>query len=129
MLTILAVSDSIGETANQVAVAAASQFTEKVDVKRIPYVKSLEDVEDVMNIANECESVIIVSTIITVNVREHLTQKAMEKNISVMNVLGPIINVASTILNTHPTYNPGAMRQTDEVYFQENRSYGICYAI
>lgn len=79
MLTILAVSDSIGETANQVAVAAASQFTEKVDVKRIPYVKSLEDVEDVMNIANECESVIIVSTIITVNVREHLTQKAMEK--------------------------------------------------
>ncbi len=118
MLTILAVSDSIGETANQVAVAAASQFTEKVDVKRIPYVKALEDVEDVMKIADECENVIIVSTIITVNVREYLTQKAMEKNISVMNVLGPILNVASTILRTQPTYNPGAMRQTDEVYFK-----------
>ena len=37
MLTILAVSDSIGETANQVAVAAASQFTEKVQVKIIQY--------------------------------------------------------------------------------------------
>ena len=98
MLTILAVSDSIGETANQVAVAAASQFTEKVEVKRIPYVKALEDVEDVMKIVDECENVIIVSTIITVNVREHLTQKAMEKNISVMNVLGPIINVASTYI-------------------------------
>ena len=98
MLTILAVSDSIGETANQVAVAAASQFTEKVEVKRIPYVKALEDVEDVMKIVDECENVIIVSTIITVNVREHLTQKAMEKNISVMNVLGPILNVASTYI-------------------------------
>jgi len=118
MLTILAVSDSIGETANQVAVAAASQFTEKVEVKRIPYVKNLEDIEDVMKAVDECENVIIVSTIITVNVREHLTQKAMEKNISVMNVLGPIINVASTILKMHPTYNPGAMRQTDEVYFK-----------
>jgi regulator of PEP synthase PpsR (kinase-PPPase family) len=118
MLTILAVSDSIGETANQVAVAAASQFTEKVDVKRIPYVKALEDVEEVMKIADECENVIIVSTIITVNVREYLTQKAMEKNISVMNVLGPIINVASTILKIQPTYNPGAMRQTDEIYFK-----------
>lgn len=118
MLTILAVSDSIGETANQVAVAAASQFTEKVEVKRIPYVKELEDVEDVMKVVAECENVIIVSTIITVNVREHLTQKAMEKNVSVMNVLGPIINVASTILKTHPTYNPGAMRQTDEIYFK-----------
>ena len=48
MLTILAVSDSIGETANQVAFAAASQFEQEVKVKRIPYVKSLEDVEDVI---------------------------------------------------------------------------------
>ena len=118
MLTILAVSDSIGETANQVAVAAASQFTERVEVKRIPYVKSLEDVEDVIKCAGGCEKVIIVSTIITVNVREYLTQKAMEKNISVMNVLGPIINVASNMLNMQPTYNPGAMRKTDEDYYR-----------
>lgn len=118
MLTILAVSDSIGETANQVAVAAASQFTERVEVKRIPYIKSLEDVEDVMKCAGECDKVIIVSTIITVNVREYLTQKAMEKNISVMNVLGPIINVASNMLNMQPTYNPGAMRKTDEDYYR-----------
>ena len=48
MLTFLAVSDSIGETANQVAIAASSQFNEKVEVKRIPYIKSLEDVEDGM---------------------------------------------------------------------------------
>ena len=81
MLTILAVSDSIGETANQVAVAAASQFNEKVEVKRIPYIKSLEDIEDVMKCVDECDKVIIVSTIITVNVREYLTQKAMEKNL------------------------------------------------
>lgn len=102
MLTILAVSDSIGETANQVAFAAASQFEQEVKVKRIPYVKTLEDVEDVIKAVDECEQVIIVSTIITVNVREYLTQKAMEKNISVMNVLGPIINIASTILNAQP---------------------------
>ena len=118
MLTILAVSDSIGETANQVAIAAASQFSEKVKVTRLPYIKALEDVNDVMAVAEKCEKVIIVSTIITVNVRECLTQRAMEKNITVMNVLGPILNVASQILNVQPTYNPGAMRQTDEVYYK-----------
>ena len=48
MLTIFAVSDSIGETAQQVAIAAASQFKDNAEVKRIPYVKSLEDVEDLM---------------------------------------------------------------------------------
>ena len=52
MLTIFAVSDSIGETAEQVAEAAASQFSENVEVRRIPYVKSLEDVQELINDIN-----------------------------------------------------------------------------
>lgn len=118
MLTIFAISDSIGETANQVAVAAASQFKEEIDVKRIPYIKTLEDVDELIKIAGQLENVIIVSTIITVNIREYLIKKAAEKDISVMNVLGPIINVAATVLNTNPDYNPGIMRRTDEAYFK-----------
>lgn len=118
MLTIFAVSDSIGETSNQVAVAAASQFKECIEVKRFPYIKSLEDIEEVIDAIDEYDKVMIISTIITVNVREYLTQKAIEKNIFVINVLGPIINVASTLLNTVPEYNPGAMWNTDEEYFK-----------
>ena len=38
MLTIYAVSDSIGETAEQVAQAAASQFDDEIEVKRVPSV-------------------------------------------------------------------------------------------
>ena len=118
MLTIFAVSDSIGETAEQVAEAAASQFSENVEVRRIPYVKSLEDVEDLMKDIRECEKSMIVSTIITVNVREYLTQKCVESNLSVINVLGPIINVASSLIDQQPQYNPGAMWKTDEAYFK-----------
>lgn len=118
MLTIFAVSDSIGETAQQVAMAAASQFKDNAEVKRIPYVKSLEDVEDLIKTIEDCEACMIVSTIITVNVREYLTQKCIEKNINIINVLGPIINVASTILNKYPDYNPGAMWNTDETYYK-----------
>ncbi|MGG7060241.1 pyruvate, water dikinase regulatory protein [Clostridium nigeriense] len=118
MLKIFAVSDSIGETAEQVSLAAASQFKGEVEVKRVPYVKELDDVEDLMQKVNECESCIIVSTIITVKVREYLTQKCLEKNISVINVLSPIVNVASSILNRMPDNNPGAMRNIDEVYYK-----------
>ena len=118
MLTILAISDSIGETSNQVAVAAASQFKVSVVVKRLPYIKTLEDVDDVIKSLEDYEKVMIVSTIITVNVREYLTQKATEKNIFVINVLGPIINVASTLLNKLPDNNPGAMWNTDDEYFK-----------
>lgn len=118
MLKIFAVSDSIGETAEQVSLAAASQFKGEVEVKRIPYVKELDDIEDLMKEVNECESCIIVSTIVTVNVREFLTQKCLEKNISIINVLGPIVNVASSILNRMPDNNPGAMRNIDDVYYK-----------
>lgn len=118
MLIIFAVSDSIGETAEQVAEAAASQFSGEVEVRRIPYVKSLEDVEELIGDIKSCEKALIVSTIITVNVREYLTQKCIESNLSIINVLGPIINVASSILNKQPEYNPGAMWKTDETYFK-----------
>ena len=50
-------------------------------------------------VVSECEKAMIISTVITVNVREYLTEKAIAKNIFVINVLGPIINVASTLLN------------------------------
>ena len=118
MLTIYAVSDSIGETAEQVAQAAASQFDDEIEVKRVPYIKTLEDVEELIGEIREINNVMIVSTIITVNVREYLTQKGVENNIWVVNVLGPIINVSSSILNKQPQYNPGAMWKTDETYFK-----------
>jgi len=118
MLTIFAVSDSIGETSNQVAVAVASQFKDDIVVKRMPYIKTLEDVEDVIKAVDECEKAMIISTIITVNVREYLTEKAIGKNIFVNNILGPEINVASTLLNKLPDYNPGAIWNIDEEYFK-----------
>ncbi|WP_024615850.1 pyruvate, water dikinase regulatory protein [Clostridium sp. Ade.TY] len=119
MLTIFAVSDSIGETSNQVAIAAASQFGKDVAVERIPYIKSLDDIEDVIEAVKECgNEAVIVSTIITVDVREYLTQKCISNNIPVVNVLGPILNIISSKLNKLPDNNPGAMWETDENYFK-----------
>lgn len=119
MLKIFAVSDSIGETANQVAIAAASQFSSDIVVERMPYIKTLDDVKDVIEAVNSFEEEsIIVSTIITVDVREYLTQKGAESNIPVINVLGPILSIASSKLNKVPDNNPGAVWKTDEEYFR-----------
>ena len=117
-MKIFSVSDSIGETAEQVGLAAASQFKGEVEVKRIPYVKDMEDVEELIKEIDENKNCIVVSTIITVSVREYLTQKCLERNISIINVLSPIINVTSSILNKMPENNPGAMRKIDDVYYK-----------
>ena len=118
MLYICAVSDSIGETANQVVLAASSQFKEKTKVRRYSYINTLEEVNKLIEEISIYDKVMIVSTIIDVKIREFLTEKAIEKNIFVVNVLGPIINIASTLLNCIPSYIPGAVRNIDEEYFK-----------
>ena len=118
-MKIYAVSDSIGETAMEVARATASQFEKgALEIQRFPYMKTLEDVEELIEqITKSEDKVMIVSTIITVETREYLTQKCVENNINIINVLGPIINVASSLLKKFPTYNPGAMWKTDDIYY------------
>lgn len=119
MLTIFAVSDSIGETAEQVAIATKSQFDEEINVKRIPYIKTLDEVEDFIKTIDLTHNIMIISTIITVNIREYLTQKCIENGINIVNILGPTINIVSTMLNTYPNYNPGAMWKIDKDYYRK----------
>ncbi|ACD22058.1 kinase/pyrophosphorylase [Clostridium botulinum] len=118
MLTIFAISDSIAETAHQVTLAVAAQFKEKIKIRRVPYIKTIDEVDCIFPEIAKIERKIIISTIITVDVREYLTKKCYDENIYIMNVLGPIIDSISSMLNTNPEYKPGAMRQIDEIYYK-----------
>lgn len=119
LLTIYAVSDSIGETAEQVAKATASQFCENVNVERIPYIKSFEVVNEFINDIEDKRNVMIISTIVLVDVREFLVQRCIEEGIHITNVLGPCISMASIILNKIPDYKPGAIWQIDSQYYKK----------
>ncbi|SHI04074.1 hypothetical protein SAMN02745196_02479 [Clostridium collagenovorans DSM 3089] len=132
MLTIYAVSDSIGETAELVARASAQQFHHDVIVKRVSYLTTLDAVDSFINsldLNNTSNPIMIVSTIILPKVREFLTQRCVEKNIAISNVLGPVISVASSLLKTMPDYNPGAVWKVDENYFKmiEAMEFAIQY--
>lgn len=118
MLTIFAISDSIAETAHQVTLAVATQFKEKIRIRRVPYIKTIEDVDCVFPEIAKIERKIIVSTIITLEVREYLSKKCYEEDIYIMNVLGPIIESVSSMLNAEPEYKPGALRKIDEIYYK-----------
>lgn len=119
MLKIYAVSDSIGETAEQVAKATLSQFCEKIDVQRVPYIKSFEDVNEFINNLEDTKNIMIISTIVLVDVREFLVQRCIESGIHITNVLGPCISMASRILNKIPDYRPGAVWGMDSEYYKK----------
>lgn len=119
MFKIYAVSDSIGETAEQVANATAYQFGSSVKVERVPYVKTFEDVNNLISIIENPNEAMIISTIVLVDIREFLVQRCVESGIHISNVLGPCISLVSTILNKTPEYKPGAVWDMDKKYYKK----------
>jgi len=118
MLTIYAVSDSIGETAELVARSVASQFPGSVIIKRTPYIKTAEDVNNFIGKIDINSKAMVISTIIKIETKEFLVQRCVEKGIFVSNVLGPGIGIASKLLNKQPEYIPGAIWNMDEEYYK-----------
>ncbi|MGE5628415.1 MAG: pyruvate, water dikinase regulatory protein [Solirubrobacterales bacterium] len=116
---IYAVSDSIGETSELVARATASQFGGKIDVQRVPYLKTIGDVDNFIEKIEDYSKAMIISTIITLDVRKYLVSKCVENNIHVINVLGSCISMASMMLNTVPEYKPGAIWGIDSKYYKK----------
>ncbi|AJD29726.1 pyruvate, water dikinase regulatory protein [Clostridium sporogenes] len=119
MFKIYAVSDSIGETAEQVANATAYQFGSSVKVERVPYIKTFEDVNNLISIIKNPNEAMIISTIVLVDIREFLVQRCVESGIHISNVLGPCISLVSTILNKTPEYKPGAVWDMDKKYYKK----------
>lgn len=118
-MKIYAISDSIGETADQVARAAASQFSEVIEVERITYVNSFEEVNNFISRVEDPKNTMVVSTIVLVDVREFLVQRCIEMGIHITNILGPCISMAARILNKLPDYKPGAILNMDAQYYRK----------
>ncbi|MEF9934059.1 MAG: pyruvate, water dikinase regulatory protein [Clostridium sp.] len=118
-MIIYAVSDSIGETAEQVAKATASQFEKEVKIKRVSYINSKADAINFINSIVDKSNCLILSTIVVEETREFLVKIAVENNIEIINVLGPCINAVSEISDETPIYKPGAVRKLDDDYFKK----------
>lgn len=119
MFTIYAVSDSIGETAEQVARATASQFECEIEVKRITYVNTFNEVNRFIQGIEDKGNCMIISTVVLVDVCEFLVQRCVENSIQISNVLGPCVSMASIALNKMPDYKPGAVWDMDEEYYKK----------
>ncbi|MEG0371876.1 MAG: pyruvate, water dikinase regulatory protein, partial [Clostridium sp.] len=118
-MIIYAVSDSIGETAEQVAKATASQFDREVKIKRASYINSKIDAINFINTIERHDQCLILSTIVVEDTRDFLVKLAIEKDIEIINILGPCINAISEIINETPISEPGAVRKLDDDYFKK----------
>ena len=113
---IYLISDSIGETAEFVVKAVSSQFNIPVEIRREPYLTDLVRLEKILDEAAQQNS-LIAYTLIKPEFRQAIHKKAQALNLTVVDVLGPMLDGFSQIMPVEPRLEAGLMRRMDSDYF------------
>ena len=115
---IYACSDSLGETAERVARAAASQYDkQEFNIIRVPYIRSEQQIEELVCKA-EAHNAMICYTIISPTLRRKLRELTKSANVTVVDIIGPMLAGVGTLTDTEPTLKAGMIHQLDEEYFK-----------
>jgi hypothetical protein len=117
-LNLFIVSDSTGETAEHMALAAISQFdTTFSNIYRYRYVEGEAKIEEILARAALAPSM-VVCTLVDKKSRAFLAERCARRDIPFVDLLGPVIDVLEVRLGRAPLQAPGLLRKLDEDYFQ-----------
>ncbi|MGI6678330.1 MAG: pyruvate, water dikinase regulatory protein [Dehalobacterium sp.] len=116
---IFVVSDSLGETADLLARAAASQFDgEGVEIRRVPYVSEKSEIETIFEEAAEYKSVIIFTVVVN-ELRQEIARLSQENQIPCVDLLGPTLDAVTKVSGQQPKMETGLLRKMDRDYFRK----------
>ena len=118
-ITIYVLSDSIGETGEQVARAAVSQFNpERYEVRRFPYITEEDQIVEVFEEAKN-ERSIIIYTIVIEKLKNFIIEMGTVFNIPVVDLMTPALDALENVLEYEPKRESGLIRKLDEKYFKK----------
>lgn len=117
-LTVVVVSDSLGETGAMVAKAAVAQFLgQEYDCIRYPYMNDVDQLKRKLDTVLVVKNPIIVYTLLDAELIECIRLFSETNGIVSVDLMSPILGGLSTVLDAEPSYQPGAIRKMDESYF------------
>jgi [pyruvate, water dikinase]-phosphate phosphotransferase / [pyruvate, water dikinase] kinase len=114
---IFVLSDGTGQTGKRVLEAALLQFDLPVMIIRIPHLRSVEQVNEVVADAARNHSM-IVYTLVSVELRQAVHIAGMERGVIVVDLLGGLLAKLQDFLHRTPWGRPGLLYQTDAGYYQ-----------
>lgn len=115
---VYVVSDSVGETAEFVVRAAASQFDHgHFEIRRMSYVDSVETIHEIVAAADEAGG-FIAYTLILPALRETLRAQAQRAAVRAVDIMGPMMAAFEDVFNATPKLRPGLLHQLDDEYFR-----------
>ena len=110
-LTIYAVSDATGETAESVAVAALVQFRDpRIPVERCGQVRTLKQVRAVVERAARSGEALILYTLVSDALRRAMLAAARRHGVEALDLLGPMLERLTVRLKKKPMRRPGAFK-------------------
>ncbi|RDY23952.1 kinase/pyrophosphorylase [Romboutsia maritimum] len=118
-LIIYVISDSVGETAQQVTKAAISQFriTQDYEIRRFPYVTDVKFLLDILN-SGKNEQAIIVYTLVDEDLSSFTREYCEKENLSKVDLMSPLLNEIASKTKLKPKREPGIIRKLDDTYFK-----------
>lgn len=118
-LKIYVVSDSLGETGEIVVRAAIAQFkTDNYKIKRYSYIQDIEHLLQILNEASEYENSLLIYTLVNKQLVRIIEKFSDVRGLVTVDLMSPLIEGLSLILENEPTRESGAMRKLDEAYFK-----------
>lgn len=115
---IYIVSDSIGETAELVVRAAASQFNSgNMEIRRVTNISDFDTLEEIVDQAAQ-NNFIIAYTLVVDKMADFLREKSEAAGVLCIDVLGPLIDAFKSVSHIEPRKEPGLLRQLDEMYYR-----------
>lgn len=115
---VYVISDSVGETAEFVVKAVASQFNSgHVEIRRAPFVNDADTLRDIIEEASLGHAM-IAYTLVLPELREIIQEESRKRNLIAVDVMGPMMDAFAQLLKISPHLEPGLIRRLDEDYFQ-----------
>lgn len=118
--TIHVISDSLGDTAAEVALAATSQFgVGAVRIQRLPKVTTLAQVKAYLD--EHCGDaqgrVLVFHTIVDSGLRTQVVEEFERRGIDSLDLIGPALGAVQRLTGLEPHIQAGAIRKVDDRYF------------
>ena len=117
--TILVISDSTGETANQVLDAVKVHFDiTDVDIKKFSKINKKEQIDEILDDIKG--DILIFSTIVDRELLDYLIEKTeMNESIYLVDVLSYPMLISSKFFGQQPRFDVGLNRKVDQEYLEK----------
>jgi [pyruvate, water dikinase]-phosphate phosphotransferase / [pyruvate, water dikinase] kinase len=115
---IYLVSDSVGETAEAVALATIRQFdAHETRIKRYGHVRSAEEIRSIVDEASEMGG-FITYTLVEPELRDTMREESIRSGIRSVDIMGPMMQAFMDSFDGSPNRLPGMLHRLDEAYFK-----------